>query len=207
MGESVIANATWSDPKWRAAAEEPRAPRAAELSASSAPRRFSLRRPAHSVVGQGARAHRALQQRRAFGHTLPGLKETATAPADCGRSFHGEHALAALREAVAAQRRTSVERHLTATRLETAMHVKTWHVAVFIDEEEDQTHTRAELTTDANVLTGHGIARRRASDSDVPEIGDELSTARALADLANQLLEAGAADLEGVMHEHVTLTS
>lgn len=87
------------------------------------------------------------------------------------------------------------------------MHAKTWHVAVFIDEEADQTRTRAELTTDANVLTGHGVARRRASDMDVPEIGDELSTARALADLAHQLLEATAADLEGVTHEQVRLTS
>lgn len=83
------------------------------------------------------------------------------------------------------------------------MHAKTWHVSVFIDEEADQTRTRAELTTEANVLTGHGIARRRASDGDVPEIGDELSTARALADLAHQLLEATAGDLEGVMHEQV----
>lgn len=87
------------------------------------------------------------------------------------------------------------------------MHVKTWQVTIFIDEEADETRTRAELTTEANVLTGHGVARRRASESDVPEIGDELSTARALADLAHQLLEATAVDLDSVTHEHVTLTS
>jgi len=34
----------------------------------------------------------------------------------------------------------------------------------------------------------------------VPEIGDELAASRALADLAHQLLDAAATDIEGVTH-------
>ena len=47
-------------------------------------------------------------------------------------------------------------------------------------------------------LRGHGIARKSPVDKDVPEIGDELAAARALADLAHQLLEAAAGDIEAV---------
>jgi hypothetical protein len=41
----------------------------------------------------------------------------------------------------------------------------------------------------------------------VPEIGDELATARALADLAYKLLDATAADIEQFTHRPVHLTS
>jgi hypothetical protein len=76
---------------------------------------------------------------------------------------------------------------------------KRWSVDVYIDEHEDQRATRAEArlhTGDRTRLVGRGMARRNPSDSEVPEIGDELAVARALADLAHQLLEAAAADVE-----------
>jgi hypothetical protein len=49
--------------------------------------------------------------------------------------------------------------------------------------------------------------RLRPHDPDVPEIGEEIAAARALLDLAGHLLHAAADDLEGVMHEKVTLDS
>ena len=84
-------------------------------------------------------------------------------------------------------------------------YAKTWRIDVFIDEHDGRTHARVQLTTGDNVLTGTGIARRRGADRDVPEIGDELAVARALGDLAHQLLEATAADLEQVTHEPARL--
>ena len=57
----------------------------------------------------------------------------------------------------------------------------------------------------ARQLTGEGTARRNPTDSDVPEIGDELATARALSDLAHQLLDAAAEDIGAITKEHVHL--
>ncbi|WP_032368833.1 dsRBD fold-containing protein [Rhodococcoides fascians] len=46
-------------------------------------------------------------------------------------------------------------------------------------------------------------SRKSPEDPMVPEIGDELAVARALSDLAHQLLECSAQDLEQVVHEPV----
>lgn len=40
----------------------------------------------------------------------------------------------------------------------------------------------------------------------IPEIGDELAAARTLSDLAHQLLEAAANDVEGITREPVHLS-
>ncbi|HEX5205022.1 MAG TPA: dsRBD fold-containing protein, partial [Actinoplanes sp.] len=50
-------------------------------------------------------------------------------------------------------------------------------------------------------------ARRRPTDTEVPEIGDELATARALADLAYKLLDVTVGDIEQFTHEPARLTS
>lgn len=76
---------------------------------------------------------------------------------------------------------------------------RTWNVEIFIDEHEDERRTRAEArlhTRGRTGLTGEGIAMRKPSDYEVPEIGDELAVARALADLSHRLMEAAAADIE-----------
>jgi hypothetical protein len=78
---------------------------------------------------------------------------------------------------------------------------KTWRLGIHIDEHDDQTHARAHLVTKDSELTGLGIARLNPRDTDVPEIGDELAVARALSDLAHQLLEAAAGDIESVTHQ------
>jgi hypothetical protein len=79
---------------------------------------------------------------------------------------------------------------------------KHWAVEIDIDEHDERTRAKARLRNrDATRLVGVGIARLSPADSNVPEIGDELAVARALADLAHQLLEATAADIEAITHE------
>jgi len=76
------------------------------------------------------------------------------------------------------------------------MHTRTWHVDVYLYEDEGRTHADAVLRTDAGTDLRHqGIARRRPTDREVPEIGDELAACRALFGLAQDLLEATVADV------------
>ncbi|MBC6445848.1 DUF1876 domain-containing protein [Actinokineospora xionganensis] len=84
---------------------------------------------------------------------------------------------------------------------------KQWRVDIFIDEHEERTRAKARLTTrDNTALVGIGLARLAPSDTNVPEIGDELATARALSDLAHKLLEATVTDIEAVTHRPAHLT-
>jgi hypothetical protein len=79
------------------------------------------------------------------------------------------------------------------------MQEKSWSVNIVIDEHENQTRATARLRAENRAeLEGVGLARLNPIDSDVPEIGDELATARALADLAHQLIEVTAADIEKI---------
>jgi hypothetical protein len=85
---------------------------------------------------------------------------------------------------------------------------KRWTVDIYLSEVTRngsvQTHADARLhTQDATDLRGHGHALKHPDDADVPEIGDELAAARALSDLANQLLVAAAEDVEAVTHQPV----
>lgn len=77
------------------------------------------------------------------------------------------------------------------------MHTKTWHVDVYISEEDDDTtRARAVLRTgEARGLSATGLARRNPHDAEVAEIGDELATARALTHLADQLLGSARDDI------------
>ncbi|HEY8474457.1 MAG TPA: DUF1876 domain-containing protein [Natronosporangium sp.] len=86
---------------------------------------------------------------------------------------------------------------------------KQWQVNIYISE-DDAGHTHADarlLTRDRTALHGVGEARRNPHDPDVPEIGDELAVARALADLSDKLRQVAAADLEEITHEPVRLDS
>ncbi|MCO6010615.1 DUF1876 domain-containing protein [Actinoallomurus purpureus] len=81
-----------------------------------------------------------------------------------------------------------------------------WSVEVYLDEHDGETHAEARLVAgDAERVRGRGRARCNPADWDVPRIGAELATSRALSDLAHRLLDLAAADIEGVTHEHVTL--
>jgi hypothetical protein len=90
------------------------------------------------------------------------------------------------------------------------VHVRTWTVEINISEHDDERRTRADAVLRSGVrpiLRGEGEARRRPSDREVPEIGDELATARALADLAYKLLDVTAGDIEQFTHRPAHLTS
>jgi hypothetical protein len=68
--------------------------------------------------------------------------------------------------------------------------------------------TRAEATlhtNDPTNLVGSGSAHRHPDDHDVAEIGDELAVARALSDLAHQLLRAAMTDIEAVTNKRAYL--
>lgn len=85
---------------------------------------------------------------------------------------------------------------------------KHWTVDIVIDEHDDNT-TRAEAqlrTRDDARFTGVGTARLNPHDLNVPEIGDQLAAARALARLAEQLLGATAVDIEGATGKPAHLT-
>jgi hypothetical protein len=84
---------------------------------------------------------------------------------------------------------------------------KSWTVHIDIGEHEGTTRAVAHLRTgDATSLAGTGMARLNPADPDVPEIGDELAASRALAQLANTLLDAAIDDISGVLHEQIKLT-
>lgn len=79
-----------------------------------------------------------------------------------------------------------------------SMHAKRWTVTISIDEvDDDRTRAHAVLETGGSShITGEGYARRNPADRPVPEIGDELAAGRALSDLAHNLLDVAAADVE-----------
>lgn len=82
----------------------------------------------------------------------------------------------------------------------------TWHVEIFLFEDGDRTRAEAVLRTTAGTELRHeGVARRNPKDSDVPEIGEELATARALSGLVHDMFEATVSDLEQNVHGQVHL--
>ncbi len=92
--------------------------------------------------------------------------------------------------------------------MEDMNNTKTWHVDIYLGEHEGQTHAEARLRPAEDVtLVGTGTARLNPSDRDVPEIGDELATARALSDLAHRLLHTAAEDIEAITNERARLHS
>ena len=81
-------------------------------------------------------------------------------------------------------------------------------VSAGLEEHSDDRRTRAEArlnTPDRTGMVGEGVARRNPHDTEVPEIGDELAASRALAELAHQLLDAAAADIEAMTQRPVHL--
>ena len=81
------------------------------------------------------------------------------------------------------------------------MTTKTWTVQVTIEEQGDSTSADALLNLDNKIeMRGHGDSHRNPADESEPRIGDELATARALSDLAHQLLHTAASDIESKTH-------
>lgn len=75
---------------------------------------------------------------------------------------------------------------------------------VLIDEHEERTRAKARMQWRGNELVGVGLARLNPADEPVAEIGDELAIARALSDLADQLITLTASDIETSTHQPVT---
>jgi hypothetical protein len=84
--------------------------------------------------------------------------------------------------------------------------MNTWKVDVLLVEEGDITKADAVITGGKRDLRATGVARRNPHDASVPEIGDELAVARALSNLAHQLLERSAQDIEAITHKPTHLT-
>lgn len=75
-------------------------------------------------------------------------------------------------------------------------HITDWPIRLTLTEDGTRTTARVEvLTRSYHPLAAEGVARRNPHDPVVPEIGQEIAAARALAELARQLLAAGADDL------------
>jgi hypothetical protein len=78
---------------------------------------------------------------------------------------------------------------------------KTWNVQLTINEDGDDTHVDAVLDLENKTeVRGRGMSRRNPRDESEPRIGDELAAARALSDLAHQLLGLAANDIEARTH-------
>jgi hypothetical protein len=79
-------------------------------------------------------------------------------------------------------------------------------IEILLDEDERHTEAEAILPHAGKTFIGYGRARRNPSDPDVPKIGEEIAMARALFDLAHQLMGAAAdaiEDFEGApVHLH-----
>jgi hypothetical protein len=86
------------------------------------------------------------------------------------------------------------------------MTTKAWTVQVSIDEQGDDTIADAVISLDNKMeVRGQGRSRRNPADESVHRIGDELATARALSDLAHQLLAVAASDIESRTHVPASL--
>jgi len=84
--------------------------------------------------------------------------------------------------------------------------IASWPVEISLREEDGQTLAEAQLTGAGVGMTGHGLARRNPSDQAVKQIGEEVAAARALSDLAHQLLGAAAEQIETITHERSHLS-
>ena len=84
--------------------------------------------------------------------------------------------------------------------------VDTWPVEISLREEDGQTRAEARLTRHGVGMTGRGLGRRNPDDQQVTQIGEEIAAARALSDLAHQLLSDAAGQIEGITHQRSHLS-
>jgi Domain of unknown function (DUF1876) len=82
---------------------------------------------------------------------------------------------------------------------------RVWTVEVLFTEDDDSTRADVRLSAGGQVLNGWGRARRNPVDPDVPAIGEELAAARALSDLAHQLVNKAATAVEHIEGHPVDL--
>ena len=81
-----------------------------------------------------------------------------------------------------------------------------WLVSLSVTETDGQTRAEARLVIPGDdELAGHGQARRNPADREVSRIGAQVAAARALSDLAGQLLQVAATAIEDSTHERARL--
>ncbi|GEB58451.1 hypothetical protein GCM10017674_45260 [Streptomyces gardneri] len=74
-----------------------------------------------------------------------------------------------------------------------------WHVEMEFQEEGDRTRAAAMVRlTDGTEFRAHGSANRHPSDPDQLRVGEEIAGARALMDLASQLLQKAHTEIDEV---------
>jgi Domain of unknown function (DUF1876)/Domain of unknown function (DUF1918) len=69
-------------------------------------------------------------------------------------------------------------------------------MSIAISENDDDTYARVTVQLRDFELTGFGRATRHPRDPRIPAVGDELAAARAMSDLAHQLLDLASYQIE-----------
>lgn len=93
------------------------------------------------------------------------------------------------------------------TRREGLSEKKVWKVDVEIEESPERTDAKATLRMGDAECVAVGHARRNPIDENVPRIGEELATARALSELSHKLLEESARIIESHVGHAVELNA
>ncbi|MEV6316553.1 DUF1876 domain-containing protein [Streptomyces sp. NPDC051776] len=76
-----------------------------------------------------------------------------------------------------------------------------WHVDMEFREVDNKTEAAALLRLqDGTELRAHGRANKHPDDPEQPRVGEEIAAARALNDLARQLLAKAGVEIEEVTH-------
>jgi len=78
---------------------------------------------------------------------------------------------------------------------------ETWGLEFRFEEEDQKTVAVATLTVGKRTLKTRGTARRSPTDPNLPRVGEDLAVARALSQLAHDLVSDAAARLEAVTHQ------
>ena len=84
--------------------------------------------------------------------------------------------------------------------------IDSWPVEVSLHEEGRETRAEARLTGQVGGMVGRGVARRNPDDQEVTQIGEQIAAARALSDLAHQLLSDAAGQIEDITHQRARLS-
>ena len=84
--------------------------------------------------------------------------------------------------------------------------IDSWPVEVSISEQDGKTLAEAQLTRGGVGMIGQGVARRNPDDQEVMQIGEEIAAARALSDLAHQLVSDAAEQIESITHGRAHLS-
>jgi hypothetical protein len=84
--------------------------------------------------------------------------------------------------------------------------IDSWPVEISLREDDGKTLAEARFAGGSVGMVGHGLARRNPDDQEVTKIGEEISAARALSDLAHQLLSDAAGQIESITHQRAHLS-